>query len=119
MKNVLSGFDRWWFEVENRLGLAHRPVLGRADICLARLKLAGAAIQVARVAGISPDYHWASLAGRPSPLVGMLTYSVAVTFLLAYIGFAGSAGVLLWPAIVLHAVLSVLLGFDWTTRKPR
>jgi len=44
------------------------------------------------------------------PLLGMLTYSAAVTLYLAYLGIAGSLnGILLWPAIVLHAVLSALL----------
>ena len=40
----------------------------------------------------------------------MLTYSAAVTLYLAYIGFVGGfAGILLWPAVVLHAILTVLL----------
>jgi hypothetical protein len=40
----------------------------------------------------------------------MLTYSAAVTLYLAYIGFAGgSTGVLLWPAVVLHVILTALL----------
>jgi hypothetical protein len=44
------------------------------------------------------------------PLVGMLTYSALVTLYLAYAGLAGSlTGVLLWPAVALHAVLTALL----------
>jgi len=40
----------------------------------------------------------------------MLIYSAAVTLYLAYLGIAGSVnGILLWPAVVLHAVLSALL----------
>lgn len=48
----------------------------------------------------------------------MLTYSAAVTLYLAYLGFAdGSAGLLLWPAVVLHAILTVLLARASTSDK--
>jgi len=40
----------------------------------------------------------------------MLVYSAAVTLYLAYLGFAGGlGGILLWPAVVLHMTLSVLM----------
>jgi hypothetical protein len=40
----------------------------------------------------------------------MLIYSAVVTLYLAYVGFAvGLAGILLWPAVVLHAILTALL----------
>jgi hypothetical protein len=40
----------------------------------------------------------------------MLAYSAAVTLYLAYLGFTGSStGPLLWPAVVLHMILTVLL----------
>ena len=48
------------------------------------------------------------------PLVGMLTYSALVTLYLAYLGFAGLSGILLWPAVVLHAILTALLSRDVT-----
>ena len=45
-----------------------------------------------------------------TPLVGMLAYSAAATLYLAYLGFAGGpVGPLLWPAVVLHLILTVLL----------
>jgi hypothetical protein len=45
-----------------------------------------------------------------TPLIGMLTYSAAVTLYLAYVGFMGGVtGILLWPAVVLHAILTVFL----------
>lgn len=71
--------------------------------------LAGVAVPVARVAGIAlialGIACWPGL-----PLVGMLTYSAGATLYLAYLGIAGGlAGVLLWPAVVLHAILSMLL----------
>ena len=64
---------------------------------------------VARVAGIA--LVGLGLACWPGPpRIGMLTYSVAVTLYLAYLGLTGAAtGVLLWPAVALHALLSVAL----------
>jgi hypothetical protein len=75
--------------------------------------LAGVAISLARVAGIALIGLGAAC-WPGTPLIGMLLYSVAVTLYLAYLGFAGSfTGVLLWPAVALHAVLSIFLGRDW------
>ena len=54
------------------------------------------------------------------PLVGMLTYSAAVTMYLAGVGFAGgSTGILLWPAVVLHAILTALLARASISDKDR
>jgi hypothetical protein len=40
----------------------------------------------------------------------MLTYSAAVTLYLAYVGFAdGLSGILLWPAVALHVILTASL----------
>jgi hypothetical protein len=82
-------------------------------------ELAGIAIPVARVAGIAliglGVACWPGL-----PLVGMLTYSAVVTLYLAYLGFAaGLTGVLLWPAVVLHVILSFLLGRAWFAAAAR
>jgi len=80
-------------------------------------ELAGVAISVARVAGIA--LVGLGIACWPGPpLAGMLTYSSAVALYLAYLGFAGGlTGVLLWPAVALHAVLSILLGRAWLAKK--
>jgi hypothetical protein len=71
--------------------------------------LAGVAVTVARVAGIALiGLAVACWPGRA--LIGMLTYSAAVTLYLAFVGLAGaSTGILLWPAVVLHAILTALL----------
>jgi hypothetical protein len=83
------------------------PLVGRL---LLGEELAGVAIPVARVTGIALVALGISCWPGP-PIVGMLIYSTAVTFYLAYLGFAGNfVGVLLWPAVLLHAVLSILLG---------
>jgi hypothetical protein len=72
-------------------------------------QFAGVAIPVARVAGIA--LIALGIACWPGPsLVGMLTYSSLVTLYLAYLGFAGGwTGVLLWPVVALHVILTALL----------
>ena len=76
-------------------------------------ELTGVAIPVARVAGIALIALGIACWPGP-PLVGMLTYSTIVTLYLAYLGFAdGPTGILLWPAVALHLVLSILLGRSW------
>src|SRR5512134_1098982 len=66
-------------------------------------ELTGIAIPVARVAGIGLVALGIACWPGP-PRAGMLTYSAAVTLYLAWVGFAGGlAGVLLWPAVVIHA----------------
>lgn len=76
-------------------------------------QLAGIAVTVARVAGIALIALGVACWPGP-PLFGMLTYSVAVTLYLAGVGFAGgSTGLLLWPAVVLYAVLTLLLAQAW------
>jgi len=75
--------------------------------------LTGVAIPVARVAGIAQIGLGIACWPGP-PLVGMLIYSAAITLYLAYLGFAGGlAGIFLWPAVALHAGVSILLGRAW------
>ena len=80
-------------------------------------ELTGIAMTMARVAGIA--LIALGVACWPgTPLVGMLTYSTAVTLYLAYVGFAGGlTGILLWPAVVLHVVLTALLTRASTSDK--
>ena len=43
-------------------------------------------------------------------LIGMLSYSAGVAVCLAWVGLAGGpAGILLWPVVVLHVILTALL----------
>ena len=43
------------------------------------------------------------------PFYGMLTYTVLVMIYLLVVGVGGHAGIVLWPAVVAHAILAVLL----------
>ena len=94
---------------EAATGLALLIVPSLVGRLLLSEELTGVAIPVARVLGIA--LIALGLACWPgTPLVGMLTYSAAVTLYLAYVGFAGGlTGILLWPAVVLHAILTALL----------
>jgi hypothetical protein len=79
----------------------------------------GVTIQVARVAGIALVALGIACWPGP-PLIGVLIYSALVTVYLAYLGFAGGlTGVLLWPAVALHVVLSILLSRAWLATEPR
>jgi hypothetical protein len=47
-----------------------------------------------------------------------LSYSAVVTLYLAYLGIEGSfTGILLWPAVILHAILTALLAWVFATDK--
>ena len=80
-------------------------------------QLTGVAVPVSRLAGIALIALGIACWPGP-PLVGMLSYSVLATLYLAYLGFAGGlTGVLLWPAVVLHVILTVLLTRDLTRMR--
>ena len=100
---------------EAATGLALLVVPALVGQLLLGAELTGVAVTVARVAGIA--LIALGIACWPgTALVGMLTYSAAVTLYLAYIGFMGS-GILLWPAVVLHALLTFLLARAWHKRQ--
>lgn len=82
-------------------------------------ELTGIAIPVARVAGIALIALGVACWPGPS-LVGMLTYSALATLYLLYLGIRCEwVGLLLWPAVVIHAALTLLLARLWLkTEKP-
>ena len=90
-------------------GLALLIVPSLVGQLLLGVELSGAAIPVARVTGIA--LIALGIACWPGPaLVGMLVYTTLVMLYLAYLGILSEwAGPLLWPAVVVHAMLAVLL----------
>ena len=81
--------------------------------------LTGVAIPVTRVTGIALIGLGTRLLASSS-LMGMLTYSAFVTLYVSYVGLAASStGILLWPAVALHAILTVFLGRLWLPGEPR
>jgi hypothetical protein len=95
--------------VEAVLGVASLTVPSVVGRLLLGESLAGAALLVARVAGLA--LVGLAVACWPGPsAVGMLTYNATVALYLVYAGVAGRmTGVLLWPAVVLHLALTALL----------
>jgi hypothetical protein len=98
---------------EAATGLALLVVPALVGRLLLGAELTGVSIPVARVAGIA--LIALSIACLPGlSLLGMLIYGAAVMLYLAYLGIGGEwAGPLLWPAVVLHAVLTLLLAIAW------
>ena len=76
------------------------------------VELSGVSVVVGRVTGIALiGLSVACCPGRTAAYRGMFTYSATVTAYLAWMGIRGEwVGPLLWPAMVLHAVITVLLG---------
>lgn len=74
---------------------------------------AGVATWVARVAGVALISLGIACWPGP-PIIGMLVYSAGVTLYLSYLGIAeGLTGILLWPAVALHAAVALLLIWSW------
>jgi len=72
---------------------------------------------MSRIAGISlialGVACWPSTVSLQA-LSGMLTYSVLAALYLAFIGIGGNwVGSLLWPAVLIHILLSILLLRAW------
>jgi len=86
--------------------LAYPPIVVRL---LFGAEIVGAGVMMSRLAGIALIGLGVACWPGP-PLAGMVTYSVVVTLYLVYVGFAGGpTGMLLWPAVVLHVILTALL----------
>jgi hypothetical protein len=89
--------------------LVGRLLLGTelSEVCIPALRVLGIALMSLGVACC--PYGSAS-----GPLCGMLTYSSLATLGLLYLALIGQwKGPLLWPAVVLHAVLTFLLAGGW------
>jgi hypothetical protein len=94
-------------EAATGIGLLVAPAL--VGKLLLGAELTGDAAMVARVAGIA--LIGLGVACWPgTPRLGMLAYSTGVAAYLAYLGLSGAAsGLLLWPAVLLHLLLTALL----------
>ena len=84
-------------------------------------EITGAGILMSRLAGIA--LIGLGVACWPvnsacQPLYGMLTYSTLAMLYLAVISVRGEGvGPLLWPAVVVHAILIVLLAGAWLKQR--
>jgi hypothetical protein len=80
-------------------------------------ELTGVSFVVARVAGIA--LLALGVGCWPGPaLLGMLTYNALGTVYFAWLALGGQwVGPLLWPAVALHLLLTILLGRVWLTNS--
>ncbi len=98
--------------------LVYPPIVVRL---LFGAEIAGAGVVMSRIAGMSlvalglacwPGRDAGSHADRA--LQGMLSYSLLATLYLGYLGAVREwVGILLWPAVTAHAVLTFLLARAW------
>ena len=84
-------------------------------------EIVGAGVNMSRLAGIAliglGVACWPATDNRRA-FYGMVTYSVLAMLFLIYIGVRGEGvGLLLWPAVVVHAILIVLLGGAWLKQR--
>jgi hypothetical protein len=74
----------------------------------------GIVIAVARVLGIALIALGVGCLPGSTALCGMLTYSGLATLYLLYLAIRGEwVGLLLWPVVALHGILTVLLAWAW------
>jgi hypothetical protein len=90
-------------------------------------ELTGVSIPLARLAGIAlialgvacwPGRHTGSSLSQA--LRAMLCYSLLATLYLACLGVRGEwVGILLWPAVAVHAIVTFLLARAWLKDRQR
>jgi hypothetical protein len=88
------------------------------------VEVTGVAVVIGRVAGIALlALGVGCWLGRQEgtggwALLAMLLYNILVTPYLALVGIGTEfVGVLLWPAVIVHAVLTALLGLAWSKSR--
>ena len=95
------------------VGLLVGPNLPDQDIPMGRLP--GIAILAL---GVSCWPNGLSVDGGSPAVRGMLIYNVLIALFLVYLFKIGHlGGVLLWPGVVLHAVVALLLIWTWRTSR--
>ena len=79
------------------------------------VEASGVALVIARVTGVALiSLAIACWPGRTNPFCGMLTYNVLMTAYLAWVAVQGEwVGRLLWPVVVLHVLMTILLASAW------
>ena len=100
--------------LEVATGLALLVVPSLVGRLLLGVELSGVAVVVARVAGIALIALGVACWPGRTALCGMLTYNALATLYLACVGLGDQfTGELLWPVVILHAILTALLARAW------
>jgi hypothetical protein len=95
---------------------AYPPIMVRL---LTTANISGAGIVMSRIAGaVLIGFGVACWPGDSvrQQFFGMLTYNVLAAAYLILVGLSGSAGVMLWPAVVYHVGMTLLL--LWVRSSP-
>ncbi len=105
------------------LALAVRPSM--VSRLLLGQELAEPGETVGRIAGLAllalgvACWPETALTRRTPGLLGILLYNLLVTLFLLNVGIVGqTVGLLLWPAVAVHTLLTVLLAYGWR-KSPR
>jgi hypothetical protein len=105
--------------VEVATGMALLIVPSLVGRLLFGAEFTGVANPAARVTGIALLALGVGCWPGSTALCGMLTYGALATLYLAYLGVIGEwVGPLLWPAVVLHGILTVLLARTCFQSRP-
>jgi hypothetical protein len=100
--------------IEAATGLALIIVPSLVGWLLFGAEFTGIANPAARVLGIALLALGVGCWPSSTALCGMLTYSALVTLYLLYLAIRGEwIGLLLWPVVALHGILTVLLARAW------
>ena len=100
--------------VEVATGMALLIVPSLVGRLLFGAEFTGVANPAARVTGIALLALGVGCWPGSTARCGMLTYGALATLYLAYLGVIGEwVGPLLWPAVLLHAILTALLARAW------
>jgi hypothetical protein len=99
------------------VALAYPPILIRL---LFDSEIAGAGVLISRIAGISlislgvacwPDRNVLRA------FFGMMIYNPLVALFLVWVGINDGGGILLWPVVVIHAGMALLLVWAWRRER--
>ena len=105
--------------VEVATGMALLIVPSLVGRLLFGAEFTGVANPAARVTGVALLALGVGCWPGSTALCGMLTYGGLATLYLAYLGVIGEwVGPLLWPAVVLHGILTVLLARAYFQSRP-
>jgi len=106
--------------IEAATGLALLIVPSLVGRLLFGGEFTGIVTPVARVLGIALLALGVCCLPGSTPLCGMLTYSALAMLYLLYLAIRGEwVGLLLWPVVAVHGILTVLLARTWfQSRKP-
>jgi hypothetical protein len=116
MKKVLSVTA----VAEAAMGVALLIVPSLVGKLLLGTALTGVAVPVARVTGIALISLGVACLPNSTTFRGMLIYSITATAYLLLLAIRGDwLGPLLWPAVVLHAILTLLLVSTWNSARKK